>query len=60
MSKETWAFTQMVRYNLCVDFYANRITDTEDNEYYWQGVDIEQFYEVLQELVIYLETKEQE
>lgn len=58
MTKETWAFIQMVRYNLCVDFYANRITDTEDNEYCWQGVDDAAFYECLQEVVENL--KEQE
>lgn len=47
MSKEEWAFKNIVRYNLCVDFYANKITTTDDTEWFWQGTDIKDFYSLL-------------
>ena len=35
MSKEEWAFKNIVQYNLCVDFYANKITTIDDTEWFW-------------------------
>ncbi len=58
MDMQSWAFSMMVRYNLCVDFYANKIMDIESNEWYWQGVDIEDFYSLLEEVVETLEKEE--
>jgi hypothetical protein len=60
MDMQSWAFSMMVRHNLCVDFYANKITDTEDNEWYWQGVDIEDFYSLLEEVVASLPDGDEE
>lgn len=51
MSNEEWAFKNIVRFQLCVDFYANTITDPENELYYWQGRDIKDFYEVLNEVI---------
>jgi len=51
MGMQSWAFSMLVMHDLCVDFYAHMITDTENNEWYWQGSDIENFYSLLEEVV---------
>lgn len=51
------AMRLIVEYTLCVDYYANKITDTENNEWYWQGVDFEEFYSTL--IYVVNELKEQ-
>lgn len=60
MDMQSWAFSVMVKHNLCVDFYANKITDTEDNEYYWQGVDIDNFYALLEQVIENIHSTEEE
>ena len=51
MSKEDWAFKHILRFALCVDFYANRITTPDDSEIEWEGTDINTFYEVLEKVI---------
>lgn len=51
MSKEEWAFKNIVRFALCVDFYANQITTPDDSVVEWQGTDINAFYELLQKVI---------
>lgn len=45
---------------LCIDFYSNTITDPEGNEWYWsaQGNDVENFVELVKEVIEGLEDKE--
>ena len=45
---------------LCIDFYSNTITDPEGTEWYWnaQGDDVENFVELVKEVVEGLEDKE--
>lgn len=57
MNSYEHAMRLIVENTLCVDLYANKITDTEDNEWYWQGVDFAEFYSTL--LYVVNELKEQ-
>lgn len=36
---------------LCIDFYSNTITDPEGNSWYWQGIDLDNFKELLYEVI---------
>jgi hypothetical protein len=48
----------VVEYTLCVDYYANKIMDSDSNEWYWQGTDFAEFYSTL--LFVVHEIKDQQ
>lgn len=61
MTNQSWALEQMMKYQLCVDFYTQQIIDPDGIEWYWGEYSSNKtFYELLQIVVTNITKDESE